>query len=145
MNLTDHFTLEELTQSDTAVRLDIENIPTEEALKNLHILAKGLEDVRKKLDGSSIHISSGYRCLKLNRSLHSKDTSHHVRGLAADFTCRGYGSVDDVMRCLVNSSIEFEQLILEFNSWIHISFPAEGEKAKRQTMIINKNGTRVYE
>jgi len=143
--ITPHFTLEELTFSNTAVRLDINNTPDEEALKNLKTLAEGLEHVRTKLDGNAIRISSGYRSLQLNRALRSKDTSFHVRGLAADWTCPGFGSIDDVMRCIAESGIEWDQLIYEYGSWIHIAFPAEGEMARRQTFAITKDGVRAYE
>ena len=142
--LTPHFTLNELTYSDTATRLDIDNTPTKEALKNLQILAEGLEHVRNKLDGNAIRISSGFRCLKLNRVLRSKDTSHHVMGLAADFSCPNYGSINDVMRAIAESSIEYDQLIMEFNSWVHISFPADKEKPRRQTFVIDKSGVKSY-
>jgi len=143
--MTPHFTLAEFTASNTAIRLDIDNTPTEEALKNLQILAKGLENVRTKLDGNAIRISSGYRCIELNRSVRSKDGSYHVKGLAADFTCPGYGTVNDVMRTIANSGIEFDQLIYEFNSWIHIGFPEEGKKARRQIFAITKNGVEAYD
>ena len=142
--MTPHFSLDELIFSNTAIRLDIDNIPTPEALANLEILANGLEAVRAKLYSNPIKISSGYRCLKLNRALKSKDTSYHVKGLAADFTCPRFGTVPEVMRALADSSIEFDQLILEFDSWIHIGFAESGAKPRRQMMIIDKSGVKVY-
>ena len=142
--MTPHFTLEELTASYTATRLEIDNMPTPEALANLKILANGLEAVREKLYSNPIKISSGYRCLKLNRTLKSRDTSYHVRGLAADFTCPAFGTVPEVMRALADSSIEFDQLILEFNSWIHIGFAEAIAKPRRQMMVIDKSGVKVY-
>tara|TARA_R110000787_G_scaffold284738_1_gene398821 strand:+ start:18181 stop:18612 length:432 start_codon:yes stop_codon:yes gene_type:complete len=142
--VTPHFTLEELTASYTATRLEIDNMPTPEALANLEILANGLEAVREKLYSNPIKISSGYRCLKLNRTLKSRDTSYHVRGLAADFTCPAFGTVPEVMRALADSSIEFDQLILEFNSWIHIGFAEAIAKPRRQMMVIDKSGVKVY-
>lgn len=142
--MTPHFTLEELTASYTATRLEIDNMPTPEALANLEILANGLEAVREKLYSNPIKISSGYRCLKLNRTLKSRDTSYHVRGLAADFTCPAFGTVPEVMRALADSSIEFDQLILEFNSWIHIGFAEAIAKPRRQMMVIDKSGVKVY-
>ena len=142
--MTPHFSLDELIFSNTAIRLDIDNIPTPEALANLEILANGLEAVRAKLYSNPIKISSGYRCLKLNRALKSRDTSYHVKGLAADFTCPRFGTVPEVMRALADSSIEFDQLILEFDSWIHIGFAESGAKPRRQMMIIDKSGVKVY-
>ena len=109
-----HFTLAELTHSNTATRLDIDNTPLAEEIANLKILAEGLEQVRTKLDSSPILISSGFRCLELNRALKSKDTSYHILGLAADFTST-YGNVHEVMRTLADSSIQFDQLIIEFD------------------------------
>ena len=92
-----------------------------------------------------IFISSGFRCLELNRALKSKDTSYHVLGLAADFTCPSFGNIHEVMRELANSSIQFDQLILEFGQWIHIAFPKQGEKPRRQMMRIGKSGVLLYE
>jgi len=143
--VTPHFKLAEFTFSNIAVRLGIDNTADKVALKNLQTLAEGLELVRTKLDGQSIRISSGYRCLELNRALKSKDTSAHIKGLAADFSCNNYGSIDEVMRTLAESSIEFSQLIFEFDSWIHIAFPEKGETAKRQILVIDKKGVRAYE
>jgi len=140
MKLSEHFTLKEFTRSQTASRHGIDNTPNEEQIENLKTLAKGLEDVRTKLGGNPINISSGFRCEALNDRLGSKRTSRHILGLAADFTCDRYGDVDDVFSVLADSSIEFDQLILEYDAWIHISFPKEGDKALRQVLIIDKNG-----
>ena len=140
MKLSKHFTLKELTRSQTASRHGIDNTPNEEQKDKLKTLAKGLEDVRTKLGGNPINISSGFRCEALNDRLGSKRTSRHILGLAADFTCDRYGDVDDVFSVLADSSIEFDQLILEYDAWIHISFPKEGDKALRQILIIDKNG-----
>ena len=142
--MTPHFSLDELIFSNTAIRLGIDNTPTEKDKENLKRLAEGLEEVRTKLDSNPIKISSGYRCLKLNRILKSRDTSYHTRGLAADFTCPRFGSVDEVMRAIADSGIEFDQLIYEFDSWIHIGFAEEGVKPRRQMLIIDKKGVRAY-
>src|SRR6056300_737258 len=136
MKLTDNFKLYEFTRSQIASRHGIDNTPNEEQIENLKTLAKGLEDVRTKLGGNPINISSGFRCEALNDRLGSKRTSRHILGLAADFTCDRYGDVDDVFSVLASSSIEFDQLIKEWNSWIHISFPKEGEEPRRQILII---------
>lgn len=145
MQLSDHFSYQELTHSDTASRLDIDNEPNDVQLSNLTILAEGLEVVRTKLDGHAIRVSSGFRSMDLNRYLRSKDTSYHTFGLAADFTCPGFGDVNHVMRTLASSSIEFDQLILEFGRWIHIAFPKGTDKPRRQMLAIGKSGARVYE
>ncbi len=143
MRLTKNFTLEELIFSETAARKGIENAPTEEALNNLQKLAEGLQDVRDLLD-KPILISSGYRCLELNTLLGSKPTSAHVRGLAADFICPSYGSVEEVMEAIVNSDIQYDQVILEFGRWIHLAFADEGYEPRRNNLVIDKNGVRLY-
>ncbi len=142
--MTPHFSLDELIFSNTAIRLDIDNTPAEAELKNLQRLAEGLEQIRTKLESNPIKISSGYRCLKLNRVLKSRDTSYHTRGLAADFTCPQFGSVGEVMRAIADSSIEFDQLIFEFDSWIHIGFSEASPKPRRQMLTIDKKGVRPY-
>ena len=145
MKLSKHFTLKELTRSQTASRHGIDNTPNEEQIENLKTLTKGLELVRTKLDNNPINISSGFRCQDLNSRLGSKRTSRHTLGLAADFTCDRYDDVNGVFTVLADSSIEFDQLILEYDSWIHISFPKEGEKPRKQIFIIDKQGVRAYE
>ena len=76
MNLTTHFTLSELLVSGEAARRGIDNTPTPEALAALKRTALGLETVRMRLGGAPILISSGYRCLALNRAIGSKGGDH---------------------------------------------------------------------
>lgn len=144
MKLTPHFTLEELTHSNTATRLNIANNPNDVQIANLHTLAEGLEKVRSKLNGHPIIVSSGFRSMELNRFLKSKDTSYHTFGLACDFTS-SYGTVQEIMRTLADSTIQFDQLILEYNSWIHIAFPKGTDKPRRQMITISKSGVLIYE
>ena len=143
MRLTPHFTLDELTFSETATRLGIDNTPTIEVRQNLEVLALGLENVRELL-GTPIYVSSGYRCLELNNILKSKPTSYHVKGLAADFRANSYGNPNRIVFAIVNSDIPYDQVINEYDSWVHISFAASGETPRKQALIIDKNGTSLY-
>ena len=150
MRLTPHFTLEEFTYSETATRLGIDNSPTIEVRQNLQVLALGMENVRELL-GKPIHISSGYRCYELNDLLKSKRTSAHTRGLACDFRSDGFGDPNRIVFAIYNSEINYDQLILEYwnpdnphNGWVHIAFAEVGETPRRQTLIIDKQGTRLY-
>ena len=143
MRLTKNFTLEELTFSETAARKDIDNTIPEEYMSNVQKLAEGLQDVRNLLD-KPILISSGYRCLELNTLLGSKPTSAHTRALAADFISPGYGSVEEVMEAIVNSDIQYDQCILEFGRWIHLAFSDEGYEPRRNNLVIDKSGVRLY-
>ena len=126
--MTEHFSLNELTASQEATRHGINNKPSEKVVENLRMLATLLEQVRTLLGDRSIHISSGYRSLALNRHIGSNDTSAHVRGYAADFTCPSFGTPLEVAKKIAGSNLKFDQLILEGVSqskpegvWVHIS------------------------
>ena len=142
MNLTKHFTLEELVNSETATRLGIDNTPTVEVIDNLTFLAEKLEDVRALLCNPML-VSSGYRSLILNRHLGSRDTSSHAKGLAVDFISPSFGNPEAIVRAIVESNIQYDQVILEFNRWVHLSFAKENPRL--QALIIDKKGTRPFE
>ena len=118
--LSDHFSQDELTASQTATRQGIKNTPSPAVVENLRMLAALLEQVRTLLGDRSIHISSGYRSLALNRYIGSHDLSAHVRGYAADFTCPAFGTPIEVAKEIAESNLKFDQLIYE-GTWIHIS------------------------
>ena len=141
MRLSKHFSLEELTQSDTAVRLDIANTPSQEVMDNLKFLAEKLEDVRVLLRNPML-VSSGYRSLILNRHLGSRDASSHAKGLAVDFISPSFGSPEAIVKAIVESDIQYDQVILEFNRWVHLSFTKENPRL--QALIIDKKGVRFY-
>lgn len=144
MQLSPHFTLEELVFSETAVRLNIDNTaPPPAAVANLKKLATDvLEPLRALLGNQPLHISSGYRCLALNTALKSAPTSHHVVGGAADFTCASYGSPLKVAQAIAASNIPFGQLIHEFGSWVHISVLPVSNPAVNRIITIDRLGTR---
>jgi hypothetical protein len=126
MNLTEHFTLEELIRSDYATRKYIDNRPDADILENLKILAQGLERIRRILCVPLI-ISSGYRCPKLNTAIGGSRSSAHMQGLAADFTAPAYGDPTEVVAALIErkSDINYDQVILEFpdrGGWVHVGF-----------------------
>jgi hypothetical protein len=121
--LSEHFSLDEFTASQTATRQGIKNTPSPAVVENLRMLATLLEQVRTLLGSHSIHISSGYRSLALNRHIGSNDTSAHVRGYAADFTCPAFGKPIKVAKKIAESNLKFDQLIYESgaNPWVHLS------------------------
>ena len=121
MNISEHFSLQELTHSDIALRRGIDNTPTVSVLENLEILADGLESVRTILGNQPLLISSGFRCLTLNKLLGSASYSAHVMGLAADFTSPSFGTPLEVASAIAKSDLMFDQLIME-GTWVHISF-----------------------
>lgn len=136
--ISPNFTLGEFLRSETAARRGIDNMPPPDIFLALKRLAANLEDVHRLL-GVPIHISSGYRCLVLNRAIGSKDTSAHVRGLAADFDAPEYGPPIDVCRAIYASDIAYDQLIYE-HTWTHIAWPEVGAKARRMTLTLVRGG-----
>jgi putative chitinase len=130
--MTENFSLEELTFSQTATRLGINNKPSPIVMFNLKETATQLERVRAFLN-APINISSGYRSPTLNRAIGGSATSAHCLGFAVDFTARKFGDVTKVVNAIKNSGIKYDQLIHE-GTWVHISFAP----AMRQQTLLAK-------
>jgi hypothetical protein len=144
MNLTPHFTLDELTASETAARNGWDNTPTDAELENLKRLADMLEQVKVVLGGKPIMINSAFRSKKVNDAVGSKDTSQHRIGCAADIRVPGM-TPDQVVKAVIASGISYDQVIREFDRWTHISIPNSEDRAPRkQALIIDKTGTRSF-
>lgn len=141
MKLSEHFTLAELTQSQTAARLSIDNTPPSAVLAELQHTAQLLEKVRTVLGMRPLLISSGYRCAALNAAIGGAANSAHLSGMAADFTCPAYGSPLEICRELATYAemLDFDQLIFEFGAWVHIGRSAT---PRRQLLTIDAAGTR---
>lgn len=142
MNLSSHFTLEELIASSTADRHGIDNYPGESELANLHKLANKLEEIRVVV-GYPIIITSAFRCSKLNKLIGSTPKSDHLNGLAADIKCPQFGTPEELARFLHDSDISFDQIILEYptpsgGGWVHIGI---GSRWRNQLLTINQHGT----
>ena len=138
--LSDHFTQDEFTASQTATRNGIKNTPSETVVENLRMLAALLEQVRTILGDRSIHISSGYRSLALNRHIKSHDLSAHIRGHAADFTCPSFGTPLAVAKKIAESNLKFDQLIYE-GTWVHISCDPQN---RRQLLTARFKGGKTF-
>jgi zinc D-Ala-D-Ala carboxypeptidase len=143
MNLSEHFNLDEFTASQEATRHNIKNTPSTKVVENLRMLATLLEQVRELLGGNSIRISSGYRSLSLNRHIGSSDSSAHVRGWAADFTCPSFGTPLAVAKKIAGSNLKFDQMIYEgsTNPWVHISCDP---KNRRQLLTATFKGGKAF-
>jgi hypothetical protein len=141
MNLTDHFTLEELTHTD---HRQFDNIPNEAELENLKRLAAFLEEVKTVLGGRPVMVNSGFRSKQVNDAVGSKDSSQHRLGVAVDIRVPGL-KPDEVVKTIIASGLGFDQVIREFDRWTHISIPNEPSRAPRkQALIIDKAGTRAF-
>ena len=138
LHLTPHFTLEELTASDTAARLGLPNKPDPLSGENLKRLADFLEQVKALLGGKPIMVSSAYRSPAVNAAVGSKPTSQHTIGCAADFRVPGM-SPDEVVRKIKGSALPFDQLIREYDRWTHVSIAnTVSTPARRQALIIDR-------
>jgi hypothetical protein len=141
MNLTDHFTYEELTHTD---HRQLDNTPNDAELANLTRLAEFLEQVKTLLGNKPIMVNSAFRSKLVNDAVGSKDTSQHRVGCAADIRVPGM-MPDEVVKAVIASDLGYDQIIREFNAWTHLSIPNSIHNAPRkQALIIDKQGTRVY-
>ena len=141
MNLTPHFTLEELTHTD---HRQYENTPNETELANLKRLAAFLEEVKTALGGRPVMVNSAFRSKQVNDAVGSKDTSQHRIGCAVDFRVPQL-TPDQVVKAIIASGLPFDQVIREFDRWTHLSIPNTPETTPRkQALIIDKTGTRLY-
>jgi hypothetical protein len=134
--LTEHFSLEEVTQSSLASRSGIDNSLPPKLIDAVTSTAKGMERVRALLGNLPVSITSWYRCPELNMALGSKLTSQHVKGEAVDFICPAFGTPLQICKRLlyVKELIRFDQLILE-HTWIHISWKADPATPQRSQVL----------
>ena len=138
MRLSQNFTLNELTYSDTASRLGIKNLPTQEVIQNLGALVQNVLQPLRDMLGKPITITSGFRNKLLNQKVGGASNSQHLFGQAADIIVYGM-KVEDLYNYIKNSNLIYDQLILEEtknNKWVHISYC---RKFNRKQNLIFKN------
>jgi len=141
MNLSEHFTFEELTHTD---HRELSNEPNESETENLKRLAAFLEQVKTVLGGKPVMVNSAFRSKAVNDAVGSKDTSQHRIGCAADLRIPGM-TPNEVVKAIIASGIGYDQIIREFDRWTHISVPNKAtDNPRRQALIIDKAGTRPY-
>ena len=141
MQLSEHFSYEELTHTD---HRQYDNTPTDTELANLVRLANFLEEVKVVLNNKPIMINSAFRSKQVNDAVGSKDTSQHRIGCAADIRVPGM-TPDEVVRAVIGSKLPYDQVIREFDRWTHISVPNHSaDKPRQKALIIDKAGTRIF-
>lgn len=127
--MAEFFTKSELTRSDTARTLKIDNTPTPEALAALDALMWNVLDPIRRMWGKPIIVNSGYRCPKLNAAIGGSATSQHMKGEAADITAGDPTKNKELFDMIAQSAIPFDQLIDEKNyRWIHVSYRPNGRR-----------------
>ena len=145
MQLSPNFSLEELTESATALRLGIDNNPGTIAKQNLRTLTEAVLQPTRSNFGKPVRITSGYRSLALNDAVNSKPSSQHIMGQAADFKIPGVHNYD--VACWIRDNLEYDQLILEFAKlddpfagWIHCSYVKD--RNRKQVLTVGVAGTK---
>ena len=148
MNLSKSFTLNELTKSQEATRLGIDNTPNEEHILNLKLLCENVLQPIRDFYGMPLSVSSGYRSAALCEAIGSSSKSQHTKGQAADFEIFGVANKD--LADFVVKNLDYDQCILEFwnenepnSGWVHCSYNASGNR--KQFLKAEKlNGRVVY-
>jgi zinc D-Ala-D-Ala carboxypeptidase len=140
MKLSGHFSLAELTKSQTATRKGIDNKPTLEHIENLTELCVQILEPTRRNFGKPMVITSGYRSEELCEAIGSKSTSQHAKGEAADFEMFGIDNKE--LAKYIKNNLVFDQLILEFynpddpsSGWVHCSYSKE--ENRKQSLLYN--------
>lgn len=148
MKLSTHFSLAELSISQTAARAGISNVPPDHVINNLRRLCTELLEPVRDIIGSPISISSGYRSAQVNALVGGSLSSAHLSGFAADIYAFQYGSARKLATLLATElpkrGIKFDQLILEFDNWVHIGLYTTGNKQRGQILTAKKIGTKTH-
>ena len=145
--ISKNFTLDELTYSDTAKKLNIKNIPSEEVYNKMCYLVNNLlQPLREQLN-KPIIINSCFRGPELNKAVNGAITSQHCKGEAADIEIKGMSNYD--LACYIKDHFEFDQLILEFannlqndpnSGWVHVSLKDNNNRRECLTIKSSKTG-----
>ncbi len=133
MKISDHFTLEELSFSEAAVRLGLDNTSTPNVITNLGLVAAVMETIRTLLGDRPIVVHSGYRAPEVNEAVGGVATSAHCFGLACDFACPEFGTIYEVALAILKSDLAYDQLILEYG-WVHVGLAQEGLLSRREAL-----------
>lgn len=134
MELTPHFSLEELTRTDTG----LPNVPNAEERANLARLAVELLEPLRAMAGCPLRINSGFRSAAVNAKVGGVPTSAHRDGRAADLRPLG-GTCGALFELARHSDLPFDQLILE-PTWLHVAIARPGATPRRQVLVAHREG-----
>ena len=150
MKLTENFSLNELTKSQTAERKGIDNTPSAEHQENLKSLCEMILQPIRDHFGQVVSVSSGYRSQELCVAIGSSTQSQHASGCAADFEIFGVSNKE--LADYIDQNLDYDQLILEYwkgedepnSGWIHCSY-TNGNNRKQYLRAYKENGSTKYE
>ena len=140
MNLSANFTLKELTKSDTATRLGLDNTPDEATIENLKLLCQEVLQPIREHFGKSVTVNSGFRSPESNAAVNGSKTSDHCKGMAADIEIVGVPNPE--LAQWIMDNLDYTQLILEFytqgqpnSGWVHVSYDPNNIKMQELTAV----------
>src|ERR1700694_4060818 len=143
MKISEHFTLEELSFSEAAARLGLDNAPGRIVITNLGLVAAVMEKIRTLRGDRPIVVHSGYRSAEVNHAEGGVVTSAHSHDLACDFVCPEFGTPAEVALAILKSDIEYDQLILEYG-WVPVGLAEEGLLSRREALT-KRSKSAAYE
>ena len=135
--------MEELSFSEAAARLGLDNTPMQAVITNLGLVAAVMERIRTLLGDRPIVVHSGYRSAEVNQAVGGVVTSAHCHGLACDFVCPAFGTPEEVAVVILKSDIEYDQLILEYG-WVHVGLVQQGLLSRREALT-KRSPSAAYE
>ena len=147
--ISEHISYKEGVYSITATRRGIDNIPDDEQLSNMKLIAKKIFEPLREFVGGPIKINSFFRCKKLNTAIGGSRKSQHCQGQAMD--------IDDTFKVVANSdmynyiknNLDFDQMIWEFGddenpNWVHVSYVSKEDNRKRCLRALKSDSTTLY-
>jgi len=150
MNLTPHFTYDEMTRSTTAYNLGIDNIPNSEQLDNLRFLCETVLEPLRLHFKKPVKVTSGFRNIAVNHAVGGSSTSQHCKGEAVDCEIDGVPNIE--VADWVSENLMYDQIILEFynpkegvnSGWVHISVKKNGNNRKSKLVALKDGKKTVY-
>jgi hypothetical protein len=138
VNLTANFSLHELSKSETALRMGLDNTPDDEATENLRALCENVLQKVRDHYGKGVKVNSAYRSPESNAAVGGSKTSDHCKGMAADIEIPGVANAD--LAQWIMDNLDYTQLILEFytpgipdSGWVHVSYDPANLKKQELT------------
>jgi len=150
LRISKHISYKEATQSQTATRLGIPNVPSQYDVQNMQLLAEKVFEPLREFFDVPIYVSSFYRSREMNKAIGGSSRSQHCEGRAIDLDDVYGGVTNAEMFQFIANILDYDQLIWEFGNdenpaWVHVSYVSEDQNRKQMLRATKKNGKTIYE
>ena len=147
--ISKHISYKEATYSRTAIRLNIDNKPNDEQLKNMKLIAEEVFEPLRMWVGGPIKINSFFRSPKLNTAIGGSSKSQHCHGQAIDLDDTFGRATNAEMFNFIKEHLNFDQMIWEFGDddnpdWVHVSYVNNEDNRNRCLLAYKENGKTKY-